>query len=445
MARLKLSSPRMELAALRGMTSRDRVIHSVLLTGVDESYFSSDEAREAYSHIKTQVQEDGKPPTFRVLCEDPAISSSARDFLRDSPNIVGTKQDARKVLRNLNGYRQRRILTNLVVETHDNLQGKTVDVDAIKQNLSESLAELNGRSSSKNLITTFGKGSTSKKVLNELLHGDRTANVIPTGIETFDSVNGGVIRGSLFTIGGNSGGGKSQLASSLAVNFASTGYKVVLVPLEMSELEMAARIVANIAKIDSKRLMLGQLTKREKILVAKRVAKWEKRTARKGGAYHIYKPDTDVSIDEVYAVVDAMNPDVCIVDYVTLLKVDDNHDQWRQLGHVARVGKINAENNNRVNILLCQINDDGTVRYSRAINEHSSLSWVFLATEETKQQGILPIDQPKARNQEQFPFTVGIDYSQSRVYDLDGGGRDSFSARGSDDTELPNLASGADV
>ena len=101
-----------------------------------------------------------------------------------------------------------------------------------------------------------------------------------------------------------------------------------------------------------------------------------------------------------------------------MLSGADSDDQWRQLGKIARTAKINAKNTNRVNILLCQVDQEGKIRYSRAISEHSNNSWVFVATQETKEAGILKIDQQKVRSGRAFPFTLKIAYDKMRISDM---------------------------
>jgi hypothetical protein len=93
----------------------------------------------------------------------------------------------------------------------------------------------------------------------------------------------------------------------------------------------------------------------------------------------------------------------------------DGDDMWRALGGAARYAKINAEIENRVNILLCQVSDDGKIRYARAISEHSSNSWVWTSTKESKETGITVVEQPKSRNSMAFPFTIKMNYAQMRL------------------------------
>jgi hypothetical protein len=106
---------------------------------------------------------------------------------------------------------------------------------------------------------------------------------------------------------------------------------------------------------------------------------------------------------------------VTILDYISLLKGTDGEDMWRALSSTARYGKINAGVENRLNILLCQVDDTGRIRYSRAISEHSNNSWIWVATEESKETGIMEIDQPKSRNSRRFKFKVKMNYAQMRV------------------------------
>lgn len=442
MSRTKISSPRIEASVLRGICSGNQKMAATLLSSLDLSHFSSEVAKEVFSYLKEKSATDGKIPFYKVVAEDATLSKNAREYLKDSAATLKSRTDVNTAIKSLDKYKQLRALNLLQLSVAEGLTAKKVDVDDLLKVAIQHLADANSKRASADNFLYLGKDSNSKELLNELLDGDKTENVIPTGLKTFDRDSGGLLRGALFTIGGNSGAGKSQMASSLAVNFASMGYKVVLVPLEMSKSEMLARIVANVAEIDSLKINLGRLSDKEKRMIRKKFAKWERAVAKKGGQYTIYKPGEDVTISDVYNIVDTMACDVCIVDYVSLLKETPGEDQWKQLGSTARYAKINAETTNRVNILLCQINDDGTIRYSRAINEHSSNSWIFVANEDTKAQGIMKVQQTKSRNQNQYPFTLGINYAHSKVYDLEGY-EDQLPI--TNHQEMPNLAAQPDV
>ncbi|WP_438452509.1 DnaB-like helicase C-terminal domain-containing protein, partial [Listeria monocytogenes] len=74
--------------------------------------------------------------------------------------------------------------------------------------------------------------------------------IIPTGIPEFDRQSGGFARGSMVTIAAGSGAGKSLFANDIAIKMASAGYKVLVVPLEMSAKETTVRVMANVGAFD---------------------------------------------------------------------------------------------------------------------------------------------------------------------------------------------------
>jgi predicted ATP-dependent serine protease len=298
--------------------------------------------------------------------------------------------------------------------------GKVV-TDEMLNTLSEKLAKIRTAQATKDSFMNFGKNNSSRETVNELIYGEENDDVIPTGIPEFDRESGGFLRGSLVTIGANSGGGKSISANHIAKSMAERGFKVVVVPLEMSKVEMTARIIASIAELDSISILQRRLAKGEKEKAIASYEKWVKRTKKRGGRLTVFKPEGDVGIEDIFTALATLDADVVIVDYISLLAGTDGDDSWRQLGAIARKAKINAEATKRVNILLCQINDDGKVRYARSISEHSSASfvWVTSKDEREKEIGRIKIDQPKARNSRSFPFEVGVHWKYMKFVSVD--------------------------
>ena len=268
-------------------------------------------------------------------------------------------------------------------------------------------------------IVHIGTKSTVSQLVEDILRGEDEDNWIPTGFESFDGVNGGFPRGGLVTLGGASGSGKSHLVTQLALNQALRGYKVVVVPLEMTEKEYVIRTMANIAKIDSLRISRKQLTTEEIAQAERRWANAERKIAKAGGRLSIYVPEDDKTIEELMAAIHSYNADVVYVDYIGLLKGADGDDQWRKLGQISRYGKVYANNHNKVVVMACQVDDTGKIRYSQAIKEHSSLAWIFVATKESRERGFLNFSMLKGRNQRMIDFTLRIDYELSRLYDPD--------------------------
>lgn len=415
----KVVSVKAELAVLRGLCHKDKKVAGTLVRQIDASYFYSDQSVELYGAIVRHLSKHGEPPTYKLLLDDPELSSSSRSFFKDSVPTVKTMADAEKAASTLNKYRQARGLYNLSAYIQEQLKSSKMDIDGALQKTATAINVIRSKKSTSESFLHFGKNNSSVKMVQSLLYDDNTEELIPTGIKAFDDEAGGFSRGSLVTIGANSGGGKSTVANAMAIKMATMGYKVLLVPLEMSKREMTARTIANVTKTNLTKILRQKMTQEEKDKVFAKYKRWVKKVKEKNGRYTIYKPDEDMTIEEIMAAISAFDVDVVIIDYISLLKGVDGDDQWRALGAAARYAKINAENMNRVNILLCQVSDEGKIRYARAISEHSSNSFIWAATPETKETGITKIDQPKSRNSLSFPFFIKIDYATMRIEDVE--------------------------
>ena len=109
--------------------------------------------------------------------------------------------------------------------------------------------------------------------------------------------------------------------------------------------------------------------------------------------------------------------DVVFIDYVGLLKGMDGEDQWRQLGRSAREAKLWAEKHQKIVVLLAQLSDDGVIRYSRAIREHSDNAWFWTCSEEDRKEGLITVKQAKARNQRAFDMVLEADFAHMSITD----------------------------
>jgi hypothetical protein len=210
----KLVSPRAELAVLRGMTSKDRKIAGTLISSIDDTYFYSPESVELYYAIKKQMAESGEAPTYRLLLEDPDLSDEAREHFKNSKPTVESVQDAKKAARILNGLRQRRGLFNIAAHINNEFKKPRVDIESLLDRTSTGLNIVRSRKSTQDSFVHFGKNNNSLDIVKSILWEDNSDNLIPTGIKAFDDVSGGLARGSMVTIGANSGGGKCLLGNT---------------------------------------------------------------------------------------------------------------------------------------------------------------------------------------------------------------------------------------
>ncbi len=366
--KVKIFSARAELTVLRGLFHLDRTVSGTIIASVDESYFYREEGQEIFNLAKTILNEEGKLPKYKIFLDDPDLSDNAKEYLRESQHLLQDQEDAKRAVRVLNKYRKRRGLHSIAHTIDQALQDPKTKIPQLEEDISQALVQVKSVKSQKDAFLIFGKNNNSNEFIEDLLYGEDNDSIIPTGWRTFDDRNGGLGRGSLVTVGANSGGGKSQFAVSLAKNIASMGYKVLIVPLEMSKKEMSSRLVANVAQEDSLNITLKRVEDPDKVY--RKYKNWVKKLKAKKGQLLFFKPEADLTIDEIFASISSYAVDVVIIDYISLLKGVDGDDQWRQLGAACRYAKINAELANRVNIMLCQVSDEGKIRYAGAIREH---------------------------------------------------------------------------
>jgi replicative DNA helicase len=401
---MKLASPSAELNVLRGLCHRDKKIAGAILSQIDEDYFYYPESKEIFTTIRKHMADSGSTPTYKLLINDLELSEEARTFLRDSSAVVTTIDEADKAAAILNRYRQARGLFNLAAHVNQAMQGSKVNLDELMQETATAINIVRSRKSTEDSFLHYGLNNNATAEVEDLLYGDHSASIIPTGLPEFDDVAGGFSRGAVVLLGAPSGCGKSLVAGVVAANMAERGYKVTLVPLEMSKREMTARILARVAKMDLTKILLQRMATGEKELVMKKYKKWAKKVKDKKGRLTIFKPKEDLTIEELMAALSAYDCDVKIIDYISLLKGTDGDDMWRKLSSIARYCKIHAEAEDCVVILLVQVDEDGKVRYSRGMAEHANNALIWSNKAEVKEKGIMKVEQIKSRNSEARPF-----------------------------------------
>ena len=123
------------------------------------------------------------------------------------------------------------------------------------------------------LFTVRGPGQTRgfvplKEIYDQYLQEQASAAVDPefsgmpimSGFPDLDECLGGLQRADLIILGARPSMGKSSLAVNMAVNAAKSGQTCGVFSLEMTREQLAMRILASEAEIDSHRLRLGLYT-----------------------------------------------------------------------------------------------------------------------------------------------------------------------------------------
>jgi replicative DNA helicase len=382
--------------------------------------FYSEATKAAYNRLRAVARKEAQFPIWEELCADPVLKEQHRKTLANSDSVCATnKRQCEKLAASLEKYRKLRNMYLMCESTIDLLSEDSVDFDALLDSCSDTLMSLRvGRTSIESNLLHIGVGNNSASLIKSRLQNNKPT-LVPTGFRAFDDRNGGFNYGSLVTVGATTGGGKTAVASIQLLLNMSRYEPAVLVSLEMTDAECADRILANLGGVAVNKFGAGTLTASEKNRASKAYAKFVKEQKQRNTRYSIWSPDEDVTIEEVLYGLLPFGFRVMLIDYIGLLKGVDGDDQWKQLSNACRFAKVFAKTHNVIVIILCQVSEDGQVRYAKAIAEHSNNLWLWVYTEASRESGLLDITQPKARNQDPTPFQLWHDFAYMRCADVD--------------------------
>lgn len=434
MSQTKLFNARHELFALMLFCSNPIQAGEMLVALPDVDYFATTWARETYRRIRERYAameiKDGVLP-FTSLVADDDLSEDTRERLEAGrKKFLGETIDIKDVLSSLTEFRQLRRLNELSEHINTVLHGdEKINTSELISDIKEHMTDTEvGHTNVKDWFHHMGTEFNMGPVI-EAIMSDSERRFVPTGISAFDGPNGGFNYGSMVVIGGSTGAGKSLVAQNVSQNM-SMYEDVCMVPLEMTEVEMVSRMMAREGKVSVHKITGKKWNQEEKDSALDGLKKFHKKVKKQGNKYTIFRPEADMTIEEILSSLHPYNYRVIIIDYISLLKGADGDDSWQKLGQIARAAKVYAAAYNKVVVLLAQVSEDGKVRYARSILEHANNAWIFVATEHTKEQGIIDVRQPKARNQDPSPFTLDVEYEFMSVTDSDSG-----AAVGDDDAQ----------
>ncbi len=193
---------------------------------------------------------------------------------------------------------------------------------------------------------------------------------ISTGFAGFDKYLGGMESGRLTVIAGESSDGKSILARMFVESACMNDHVGVLYSYEMRDEEEGGRILCNQAGIDSSKIKHGLMNRAEQeSLGAKmgRIIKWPISIVDAAG-----KTIEQICRDIARRSKKLKNGQklVASIDYIQLcLTANKNSNREREVAHITATAKQCAKLTGAHIIMPSQLNEDGKVRESRAIEQ----------------------------------------------------------------------------
>ena len=220
-----------------------------------------------------------------------------------------------------------------------------------------------------------GRASSGPKKLSEIISDEVYEDLrkktspdrekylgVPTGFSILDKVTTGFNKSDLVIVGARPAMGKTSFALNIARNMAVTGKKkVVFFSLEMSEEQLAERVLSTEARVEGSKFRTGEIEPDEWNRIAEAAMALN-------DAELYFDGTSNITVPEMKARVRRMkNVDCVLIDYLQLMsgsKKSDNRAQ--EVSEITRSLKLMAKDLRVPVIALSQLNRETTARGSKS-------------------------------------------------------------------------------
>lgn len=267
-------------------------------------------------------------------------------------------------------------------------------------------------------------------------HGGMTGT--PTGFKKFDDVSNGLQGGDLIVIAAESSQGKTSLAMNIATNAAMSGDGVAVYSMEMSRMQLAARMVSGESEVSSSSILYHRLSENQYISAVDAAG-------RLSAAKIFFDDRATSSMGSILASIRHLkrkeNISGAVVDYLQLLSLSQRSGSTDEqaLAEYARQLKNIAKELGIWVVALSQLNRDkmnpvptnNRLRGSGQILEAADVVMLLYRPEVynkdrypepfqyVRTDGTAMVTVSKGRNIGLMQFVVGFDARRTKFFDID--------------------------
>lgn len=167
---------------------------------------------------------------------------------------------------------------------------------------------------------------TTVKKLQDEQNGVADSKRIKTGIAALDGILGGFRDSEMVVVGARPSVGKSILALTFCVNAALDGKRVLMISLEMNEMEITERVLANLANVPLGEMTNAKITPEHWASVGENIGK----ISRLPLWYCLEATTVDRVRKAAYKLYEDGGLDMIAVDYLQLMEATYSKKQNRQ-------------------------------------------------------------------------------------------------------------------
>lgn len=387
-------------------TIADRPGENIFST-LAQDFFGSPATREIWDRLQNLKAAGKRFPSSQTLATDPVLSDNAKTLLGGPMGSYG-EHELDSAIGQLESYRKNRHYLWMLSKITDICKQPSPDHVEAHRILEGCLRYVQSSQTTDELLSY---GVENEKVLDMyegLLDQKVSENFIPTGFKTIDRQQGGLSRGRVYTMGANSGGGKSTLANCISIHAYRSKFSAGYLSLELGREECLMRTQANISRIPHDRFQLNNLDAKLRAESDRKLAEFLAWGEVEGVRLDYICPKHDITIVDFFNQIESLNYDMVIVDYINLMKpLNPKEGLWWNIGEAFRLAKRFAERNRCVVVMLVQLDDEtGKIKYAQSIRHHSDGVWQWNCSEKELEMGVVEIRQTKLRNFKPTKFTL---------------------------------------
>ncbi|MBQ8183636.1 MAG: replicative DNA helicase [Clostridia bacterium] len=185
---------------------------------------------------------------------------------------------------------------------------------------------------------------------------------IPMGFSKIDEITSGLNRSDLILIGARPAMGKTSFALNIARNVSLTGKKVIFFSLEMSNEQLAARVLSTEARVESNKLRSGDISSEEWVRLAEATDRLTK--------CNLYFDDTaSITVPEIKSKIKrAKDVDCIIIDYLGLMEsAKKKENRVQEVTEITRSLKMLAKDL-KIPVVVCAQLSRGPEKNGKASN-----------------------------------------------------------------------------
>ena len=241
-----------------------------------------------------------------------------------------------------------------------NISRETIDAVVAGENEADKILD-----SAEQKIYDIRKGKTTGSLqrLSNIIAGEVYPNLvnitsdnaedfkgIPTGFSKIDEAISGLNRSDLVLIGARPAMGKTSFALNIARNVGMTGKKVLFFSLEMSNEQLAARVLSTEARVESNKLRSGELSAEEWTMLAQAADRLTK--------CNLYFDDTSsTTVPDIKAKIKREgNVDCILIDYLQLMEsATRKENRVQEVTEITRGLKMLAKDMRIPVVCCCQL------------------------------------------------------------------------------------------